>query len=101
MIALLLAFASMIVLAIYAQFRIAPGRSRLPMQWSATGEVRWEAPRVIALAFIPGLAAVIVAILLIAGLGHRWELVMIAWLLFISQGFHLWLVHRHIAKPRP
>lgn len=101
MIALLLAFASMIVLAVYAQFRIAPGKKRLPMQWSATGQVRWDAPRLIALAFIPGIAVIIVLILAFTGIGRIWELVMIAWLLFISQGFHLWLVHRNIDNPKP
>lgn len=30
---------------------------RLPMQWSLTGKVTWYAPRQLALAFIPALAA--------------------------------------------
>lgn len=33
--------------------------ARLPMQWSLTGEVVWSAPRRIALAFTPALAAII------------------------------------------
>lgn len=37
-----------------ARFR---SESRLPMQWGITGAVNWYAPRAIALAFIPMLAA--------------------------------------------
>jgi hypothetical protein len=35
---------------------------RLPMQWWLTGEVTWTAPRVVALAFVPALAIVILTI---------------------------------------
>ena len=36
---------------------------RLPMQWSLTGEITWSAPRRVALAFIPALAVIVLAIL--------------------------------------
>ncbi|TXM67598.1 hypothetical protein FV222_20140 [Methylobacterium sp. WL103] len=35
---------------------------RLPMQWSLSGEVNWSAPRPLALAFVPVLAAILMAI---------------------------------------
>lgn len=35
--------------------------ARLPMQWSTSGSVNWTAPRGIALAFIPVMAAMILA----------------------------------------
>lgn len=34
-------------------------RDRLPMQWSLDGKVNWSAPRRIALAFTPALAALV------------------------------------------
>ena len=43
---------------------------RLPMQWSLTGNVNWTAPRRIALAFAPALAAICLgAIAILAWVG--------------------------------
>lgn len=39
---------------------------RLPMQWSFTGKVNWTAPRRVALAFTPVLAAIILGAAVIA-----------------------------------
>jgi len=36
---------------------------RLPMQWSISGNVNWSAPRIVALSFYPGLAAIMVLVL--------------------------------------
>jgi len=62
------AVAAPLVLALMS-LRAAPGlrhRDRLPMQWSRNGRVRWTAPRRVALAMLPALAAAMMAVLLLA-----------------------------------
>lgn len=54
-------FGIMIFLSISANRRFSDHAS-LPMQWTASGDVSWSAPRALALMFIPVFAAVIVAI---------------------------------------
>lgn len=48
-------------LAVYADRHIAPGETRLPMQWSVKGKVNWTAPRRLALALPPFLFALLMA----------------------------------------
>lgn len=59
---------AMVIVAIYAYRRVAPGIDAIPMHWSLNGKVTWTAPRPIAFAFIPALAAAVM--ILLAATGH-------------------------------
>lgn len=86
------------------------GQSRLPMQWGLDGSVNWTAPRKIALAFTPVLAAVCliplpVAVAFVKPKGGQEDLVIavvafctIAFLL--AHAFHLWLIQRTLQRQR-
>ena len=52
-----IAVCTLIAMSVAANRRFKDER-RLPMQWSANGSVNWTAPRAIALAFTPVLAAI-------------------------------------------
>lgn len=54
------AAAVLITLSLRANARLRQ-HDRLPMQWSVTGSVNWTAPRRVALAFVPGLAIIVIA----------------------------------------
>jgi hypothetical protein len=82
---------------------------RLPMQWSFGGKVNWTAPRRIALAFTPTLAALVLSAVAIAismsgearaGQGNMGPLVVLtAGLVFvIVHALHLWLIDRTIRQ---
>ena len=47
--------------------RIPPGAERLTMQWKWDGRPNWSLPRNTALAFMPALAAVVLAIVATSG----------------------------------
>ena len=55
------AVAVLSALSLWADGRFSAS-DRLPMQWSLSGEVNWSAPRPLALAFVPVLAAFLMAI---------------------------------------
>ena len=81
---------------------------RLPMQWSLDGSVNWTAPRPIALAFTPTLAAIILlatAVLTtvlkprpgqegfaIPALGF------VALVFIAAHAFHLWLIRNSLRR---
>ena len=81
---------------------------RLPMQWWLTGEVTWSAPRVVALAFVPALA--IIVLTLNAGLALNLRprpgqegMVLPAFIgtgiLFIAiQLFHFWMIEKTLRR---
>lgn len=81
---------------------------RLPMQWGLTGQVTWFAPRPLALAFIPALAACTFVSLTLLSLIVRPRpgqegMVLPAFIgmgvLFLGiQLCHLWLVHRTLRR---
>lgn len=87
------------------RFKMEP---RLPMQWGLDGSVNWTAPRRVALAFTPVLAAVCLAaiVALTAFLKPRAgqeDLVVpvqfFAALVFIgAHAFHLWLMQRSMRR---
>jgi hypothetical protein len=79
---------------------------RLPMQWSLSGSVNWTAPRLLALAFTPVLAAVVLTAATITSItiaprpGQAGEVVpaIIALsLCFVAaHALHLWLIGRSV-----
>ena len=83
------------------------GRERLPMQWSFAGKVNWTAPRRIALAFTPTLAAIVLGATAIAlwvsgaprpgqeGMGAPVVLLIGAAFLIVHM-LHLRLIHRTV-----
>lgn len=56
----ILAICVLVVMAVRANLRFE-SKDRLPMQWLLDGSVTWTAPRAVALAFIPTLAAIVLA----------------------------------------
>lgn len=73
-------------------------RARLPMQWSLQGKVNWTAPRRIALAFTPMLAALVLSAMAL-GLGddpagRAWPLGTVALGFVGAHALHLWLIGR-------
>lgn len=84
--------------------------ARLPMQWGPTGGVNWSAPRRLALAFMPAMAAVLlgfIAILLLTvppRAGQEGLVLPVAMamglLLIAAQLFHFWLIGRTLRGPR-
>jgi hypothetical protein len=95
------------LVAVQADRRFASARS-LPMQWGFDGQVNWSAPRRIALAFIPALAAIMFAVLI--GLDQNVEpsagqeamvlpgFVVMGMTMLAVQQFHLWLVSRTLKR---
>jgi hypothetical protein len=81
---------------------------RLPMQWWLTGEVTWSAPRPLALAFIPGLAACVLGSLVLLSLntvprpGQEGMLlptfIGIGVIFVAIQLLHLWLVEKTLRR---
>ena len=81
---------------------------RLPMQWSIDGSVNWTAPRPIALAFTPALAAILLSAtavlttvlkprpgqegLVIPALG------LVAIVFIAVHAFHLWLIRSSLSR---
>jgi hypothetical protein len=92
-------------LALRANIRLR-GEDRLPMQWWFTGEVTWSAPRPIALAFIPALALLTFASLIIllfymqARSGQEGmvlpTLIGIGSMFLAIQILHLWLIEKTV-----
>lgn len=68
LIAPLLSLIAMGLLAVWGHRNIAPERRSLPMQWSATGAVNWQAPRLVAVSGIP--VAIAAAMVLVAYLSR-------------------------------
>lgn len=81
-------------------------QQRLPMQWSLSGTVNWTAPRPLALAFTPCLAAAIIPSVVIATFvtkprpgqeGFEIPVVLFMCLIFVAaHAFHLWLIDRTV-----
>ena len=81
-------------------------QQRLPMQWSLSGTVNWTAPRPLALAFTPCLAAVIIPSVVITMFvtkprpgqeGFEVPVVVIMCLILVAaHAFHLWLINRTV-----
>lgn len=98
----LIGFVLSVLLAVAANSRFAD-LERLPMQWGLSGQVNWTAPRVLGLAFVPVLYAVLAGIFIWAA-EHDPEkytaksvgIVLIA--LIAVQILHLWMIDRYRLK---
>lgn len=81
---------------------------RLPMQWSIDGSVNWTAPRPIALAFTPTLAAIILpataALTTVLKPRPGQEglvipaLVVVGFVFIAVHAFHLWLIRSYLGR---
>lgn len=80
------------LLSLAANHRLA-GRARLPMQWSWRGTVTWTAPRPVALAFTPALAALVLGCALAAGTARPDD----AWIIVLVAGAFLGTHLLHLA----
>lgn len=98
----LIGFALSVLLAVAANSRFSD-LERLPMQWGLSGQVNWTAPRVLGLAFVPVLYAVLAGIFIWAA-EHDPEkytakslgIVLIA--LIAVQILHVWMIDRYRLK---
>jgi len=98
----LVGFALSVLLAVAANSRFAD-LERLPMQWGLSGQVNWTAPRVLGLAFVPVLYAVLAGIFIWAAehdpekyTAKSVDIVLIA--LIAVQILHLWMIDRYRLK---
>ena len=94
---MILAIGTIIVmgaLAAYANRTVAPGMAKLPMQWSLKGSVNWTAPRTIAFAFFPGLAAIIMAAILLSHQVRNADIALMGGVFLACQLLHITLTHR-------
>ena len=90
----------MAILALYANRVVAPGVAKIPMRWSLTAKVNWTAPRVIAFAFIPVLAAVVMAGILLAGGTQTSDVAIISGVFLSCQLLHITLTQRWFMASR-
>ncbi|MBB3313159.1 hypothetical protein FHT78_004947 [Rhizobium sp. BK196] len=82
------------VLAVYANRTVAPGVAKLPMQWSLKREVSWTAPRAIAFALIPVLAAGVLAALVQSNQVRNTDIAWMGGVFLACQLLHITLTHR-------
>ena len=97
-VALAVSIAAMTGIAIWAYRNVAPDADRLPMQWSARGEINWRAARLIAIAVTPLLMlTLIVVIFIFSRHDHAERNMALLWISFIGpalQAMHMALVAR-------
>ncbi|MFN4206586.1 MAG: hypothetical protein ACK4HG_09325 [Agrobacterium albertimagni] len=93
---LAVSIAAMAGIAIWAYRNIAPDADRLPMQWSASGEINWRAPRLIAIAVTPLLMlSLMVVIFVFSRHDHAERDMALMWISFIGpalQAVHIALM---------
>lgn len=97
---LALSIGAMASIAIWAYRNIAPQADKLPMQWSARGEINWRAPRIVAVAASPLLMiSLIVVIFVFSRHDHAERNMALLWVSFIGpalQALHMALVARTV-----
>lgn len=97
---LALSIAIMVSIAIWAYRNIAPQADRLPMQWSARGEINWRAPRIVAVAASPLLMISLIVIIFVFSRHNLAERNMaLLWVSFIGpalQALHMALIARTV-----
>lgn len=90
----------MMALSLAANHRFS-NRARLPMQFNFAGAVTWSAPRALALAFTPVLAALVFSLTLALGVEHHpqglTQLSVLAAMFLAAHIFHLVLIDRNRA----
>lgn len=85
---------AMVIVAVYAYRRVAPGIDAIPMHWSLGGKVTWTAPRPIAFASIPVLATAIMILLAATGHADTRQGVFIGSVLLACELLHIALIQR-------
>ena len=101
--------ALLIAMSLRANRRFA-SQPRLPMQWGVDGSVNWTAPRKIALAFTPVLAAICLAPIAVAAAFVKPRTgqedlitpgVAFCAVAFLAvHAFHLWLIWRELQRQK-
>ncbi len=95
---LAVSIAAMVGIAIWAHRNVAPDADRLPMQWSASGEINWRAPRLIAIAVTPLLMLTLILVIFIFSRhDHAERNMALLWIAFLGpalQELHMALVAR-------
>ena len=98
---MILALCTGAVLVLAAMSRLADARlppaARLPMQWGLHGRPTWHAPRPVALAFTPVLAALVLTLAALLGDDPR-GLAGIALIFVAVHALHLSLIRRHLSR---
>jgi uncharacterized membrane protein len=89
---------AMVIVAIYAYRRVAPGTDAIPMHWSLNGKVTWTAPRPIAFAFIPALAAAVMVLLAASGHADTRQGVFLAGAFLACELLHIALTQRWFTR---
>jgi hypothetical protein len=100
---MILAIATIVVMggvAAYANRTVAPGIAKLPMQWSLKGGVNWTAPRRIAFAVIPALAAAVLGAILLSGAAQLSDIALISGVFLSSQLLHITLTQHWFTASR-
>ncbi|QJU58455.1 hypothetical protein HL653_12365 [Sphingomonas sp. AP4-R1] len=82
--------------------------ARLPMQWGLTGQVNWSAPRGVALAFMPILAAALLGFFTYMSINIAPRagqeglvlpvLIIMGATLVVAQLLHFWLIERTLRR---
>ena len=98
MVTVLVSTTTMIIIAIYAYYAVAPGAASIPMQWSVSGAVNLSWPRVAAFGAIPLIAALTLVTLDLAGVASADILVLVGLLFLVVQLLHIALTHRWFRK---
>ncbi|MBB3389215.1 putative MAPEG superfamily protein [Rhizobium sp. BK275] len=88
------------ILAAYANRTVAPNVAKLPMQWSLKGKVNWTAPRAIAFAFIPVLAAVVLVAILLGDRARNTNIALMSGIFLACQLLHITLTQRWFTTSR-
>ncbi|AMY69349.1 hypothetical protein [Frigidibacter mobilis] len=92
-------------LALLAALSLAANRrlrhlGRLPMHWGLAGQVTWTAPRPLALALVPILAAIMLLASALSGAPPLMTALM-ALALIAAHLAHLWLIRRTALRGTP
>lgn len=95
----LIGFTISVLLAVIANRRFGE-LERLPMQWGLSGHVNWTAPRVLALAFVPVLYALLAGALILAANNNPEKYTAksvgtVLVVLIAAQILHLWLIDQY------
>lgn len=88
------------ILAAYANRTVAPNVAKLPMQWSLKGKANWTAPRAIAFAFIPVLAAVVLVAILLSDRTRNTDIALMSGVFLACQLLHITLTQRWFTTSR-
>jgi hypothetical protein len=95
--------ASLVTFAVLAWMSLWANREfnayeRLPMQWSLSGKVNWSAPRPLALAFTPVLAAFVLLGTYVYAASSLRELLFMALCFVAAHVAHLYFIRKTVLR---